>query len=360
MNPQPPETPNSCMEVCDRIIAILDRSTHAVSFKHLLKELCVRTNEPHDKINAALHDLVASEKIFAWGTKARPAFWNRDPMVEVRVAILSAVKIDPHSAAQLKAVAQKAFSGLKSDALDSLINALVAEKALFECSPARKGGKPRYAPEPPAATSLDDVILQRITRQRLSASGILAEVSNVLPDTTEAELLPALHRLEKAGHLFRHPPIKKSLGLKWARSRPNLAAQFTALTAIEKKRAMLLECGFSRDAVDSAIRSKLSRSVVEFRVPGDLSERILVMVRASRLPQLSIPALRSLINCSKLDFDLAVLRLRNSGRAHLVEHEHSATLTDDQRKELVSEDGRYFYSGITHSASRSSGFLPAL
>ena len=360
MNVHVKETHSPAINMFIAVQVIVDRSLEPLTLKQIIKELPGPKAQLEESLARAIAVMLAGGNVFDWGTPARPAYWNRDPIAHARAAILDATQSGPLSAAQLKVVASKAFPGISQHSFASLLLRMVADKLFFECAPVRKGGQPRYANAPVIAESLDELILSKIKRQRVSVPALRKEVTALLPHTSDAEIGVALHRLEKAGSIFRHPPIKKMLGLKWGRTRPNLAAQFSALATVDKKRTMLIEYGFSREAVDAAIRSKLTRSVIEFRVPEDLAERLLVIVRASRQPVVSLLALWSLVTCSKAEFDFAILRLRNSGRAFLVAHEKPETLNEAQRRELVSEVGDRFYTGITHFASRSSGFHPAL
>src|SRR5438105_13471936 len=57
---------------------------------------------PDERLNAALAALQSSGKIFAGGTAKSPAFWNRDPAVLARDAILEHAKAAPLSEAALK------------------------------------------------------------------------------------------------------------------------------------------------------------------------------------------------------------------------------------------------------------------
>ncbi len=73
----------------------------------------------------------------------------------------------------------------------------------------------------------------------------------------------------------------------------------------------------------------------------------MLIVQATRQPILSLPDVRLLMNVPKTEFDAAILKLRDAGRARLHGHDHPFGIDTHRRDELVAENGERFYVGIS-------------
>ncbi|MGH8478299.1 MAG: hypothetical protein ACREXK_01665 [Gammaproteobacteria bacterium] len=152
---------------------------------------------------------------------------------------------------------------------------------------------------------------------------------------------------ELAGQVYLHPPAKGST-LRWALQPPPPHELLKkTLKAFRAESFALARRGFRKDQLDDAARRLLGGT--NGQDPSDdglggMPRRLLRIMRlASSGGVIPLRELRRLTFIAKPEFDAAILALRDAGRIHLHHHDHPASIAEDERYDLVTDDRWHYY-----------------
>lgn len=294
----------------------------------------------------------------------KPSYWDRDVRAIARTAALDALRRAdaPLTAAELA----KQISGplkFKEGDLTSLLDECVAAGTLHAFPPLSAKKKPRYWDR------------DALTFARLTILGVVgakgpqtqANLRKGVKWLSDAQFAQVFENLRAARELLPHPPLVGSRVLFGNRPpAPGLYLKKlgTELAKIVEK---LTAAGVAREDLRRALVELIEAAGVPFGTTGgppnapappraDAMDLIALMKRlepgAERGALLGARDLRRAAGLDKAPFDAAVLELSRQGRVSLHRHDYPASLTPEERDELVTDGAGTYYVGL---ALRQSG-----
>lgn len=243
---------------------------------------------PGAHVPSLLGEDLNSGKVFRWGDSKKPAFWNRDPLLEARERLLK----------------------------------VAAEKALTRLALTREAAKSK-----PKLSS--DAV--RSARENLIQSGLLREVPAARTSSTRR----LIH--------VEHPEV---LEPEIARLIEALLAKYGVTRPHERIRALL-----AADAPPAVHESATPSAADEERVRDTAEKIFAAMNRIAFAPGTTVTFYRlrqqaELADIPKPIFDRAALLLQKERRALLGLHDHAPALPAEEREGLVTDGLGKFYVSI--------------
>jgi hypothetical protein len=297
--------------------------------------------------------------------RGAPRFWDRDVKAIIQVAAWEAVqKLElPQSARDLLRTLAVPFKVTE----DELVRALeqhVAARDCFLMRPTTAKGKPRYAP-------FDNLEFGRREIIRVIASkGPQSEMQlkKAVKGLSDAEFQKILDAGFSARQLWRHPPLGKSrhelVGKAPASPSPylrevgdQLAKIVARLHAVqvprEELRRSLVQLLESAGIDFGSVFGKSADPIPADSNPGDSAQLVdlVALIRrlepgADRGALVGARDLRRAAHLNKLSFDRAVLDLARAGKLSLHRHDFVASLSPNERDELVTDGAGAYYVGM--------------
>jgi hypothetical protein len=357
--PRPPLSPEERAELLD----VVRKSNAPLTATQLHKLLTEPRKLGKAEVAPILEDFVAGgalHRIPPPTGKGNPSYWDRDVRAIARSAALDALhRADgPLTAADL---AKRLVTPLKFKAgdLTPVLDACVAAGTLHTFPPASAKGKPRYWDRDALAFGRG-TILGLLDAKGPQTQASLRRSVKWLSDTQFAQLFEGLRAARellpqppvggKRGELFgnRPPspgPYLKKLGTELARTVETLMAAGVSREDLRRACVELIEsAGVTLGAAKCAVHQASPAAQPE---PPDL---IALMKRlepgAERGALVGARDLRRAAQLDKPRFDAAVLELSRQGRVSLHRHDYPASLTPEERDELVTDGAGTYYVGL--------------
>jgi hypothetical protein len=366
--PRPPLSPEDRAELLDAIRNSSAPLTALQLYKLLPVPRKVRTAE----VAPILEEFVAGgvlHRIPPPTPKGKPSYWDRDVRVIARSAALEALhRADgPLTAADLA----KRIGGplkFKEGDLTPVLDECVTAGTVFVIPASGAKGKPRYSDRSPLEVARLGML------QLLAAKGpqTPANLRKSVKWLSDAQFAQLFQDLRAARELLPQPPVGTSRGELFGDRPPSPGPYLKKLgtelaKVVEKLTAAGVVHGDLRRALVELIEAagvpfgttggSLSASVPAPR--GDSLDLIALIKRlepgAERGALVGARDLRRAAGLGKSAFDSAVLELSRQGRVSLHRHDYPASLTPQERDELVTDGAGTYYVGL---ALRQTGGTP--
>lgn len=363
--PRPPLSPADRAELLDVVGSSSAPLTAAQLYKLLPVPRKVRTAE----VTPILEEFVAGgalHRVPPRTPQGKPSYWDRDVRAVARSASLNALRRadGPLTATKL---AKRLDTPLKfkEGELTPVLNECVADGSLHAFPPASAKGKPRYWDR------------DALTFARLTILGVVnakgpqtqANLRKPVKWLTDAQFAQIFDNLLAARELLAHPPVSGSgrelFGIRPPPPGPYLKKVGTELSRIVEK---LTAAGVAREDLRRALVELIEAAGVPIgaasAVPRDAAaaprtdsvDLVSLMKRlepgAERGALVGARDLRRAAGLDKTRFDTAVLELSRRGHVSLHRHDFPASLTPQERDELVTDGAGTYYVGL---ALRQSG-----
>jgi hypothetical protein len=264
------------------------------------------------------------------------------PSSEVSAVVLAAFERAPGplSLAALKKALTKPFQAQGS--LREAVSGLMAEGRIHRW-PGTATSEKYWVHEPGVFTH--GKIIEALRLGPRSATEISKELKGL--GLTAQALDAPLKELLGNGQVYLHLPPTGST-LRWALQPPTPHELFKkTLKAFRAECFALAKRGFRQDQLDDAARRLLGGTNAQEPSDDGLDEmprRLLSIMRlATSGGVIPLRELRRLTFIAKPEFDLAILALRDAGRIHLHHHDHPASIAEDERYDLVTDNRGHFY-----------------
>jgi hypothetical protein len=363
--PRPPLSSADRAELLD----VIRNSSGPVTAAQLYKLLPVPRKVVTAEVAPVLEEYVAGgalQRIPPATAKGKPRYWDRDVRAIARSAALDALQRGdgPLTAVDL---AKRLDIPLKFTARDLIpvLDECVAAGSLHAIPAKTAKGKPRYWNRDALAFGRL-TILGVVTAKGPQTQANLRKSVKWLSDTQFAQVF---HDLRDSRDLLPQPPVSGSGGEKFGNRPPSPGPYLKKLgTELSKVVEKLTAAGVARDDLRRALVELIEAAGIPFgstgsapsaSVPaprGDAVDLISLMKRlepgAERGALVGARDLRRAARLDKAHFDSAVLELSRRGRVSLHRHDYPASLTPEERDELVTDGAGTYYVGL---ALRQSG-----
>jgi hypothetical protein len=350
----------SAEEICAAVQGLISDTAQPMTAAQLAKLLTALPKVSEKKLTPILEELVLAgtlRAVPASTARGKPRYWDRDVTLLARTAAMTAMQqaTEPLTA---KDVSTKISGPVKftEAELTPVLNELVGARELHPIPSKTATGKPRYW-----TGDLGDFV--RITLVRLlSVKGPLPlpALKKEVKGLSAAQFDEILERQIAGRQLFHHPPAGKKgkalIGSQPPRPEPYLAEMAASL---QKTVELLRSADVSIESLRRALIQMIESAGVPFGSTSDTSSRRAriesvdleslmrrVEPAADRGALVAPRQLRPLTNMTKGDFDRAVLELAAAGRISLHRHDYVASLTDDERNDLVTDGLGTYYVGL--------------
>ena len=294
-------------------------------------------------------------------------------MSDIATAILSllAASPDPLPVSKLKAGLRKPHD-LPAEELEALVASYLGLGTVFRYAPLRGEGF-RYW-DRDRGHYLDTLIERELRDAALSVHTLRGRVARRLGDASETELRERVERLLRVGRLHELPRIAGNRAPRLSARPPDPKAYLSVMVqrlvhAIEEESLRLAAFGVPCAATFAAARALLEESVlygppapdgVSPHVDSAVTEQDLEHQILEQLRRLSADLRHGgLVSTRELRgtqprfahehaaFDRALLRLAKDGRVWLFRHDFPASLTEAERKAMVTDGRGNYYNGIS-------------
>lgn len=359
-------------EVAGRaFIDVIQQSETPLTLTEILKKAVVPAKLKEPAALAQLRAAVVSGKIREIAPasgKGKPRYWDRDPLEQCRPLLLQAVLNSPVPVAAktlIKGVKQLPVAVSESEAiaiLDELVEATQGQSSQLYSIPATtKVGKSLYWNHD------RNIWGKQLARQTLETKGPQPEatVHKAAKFLTDSEFTSLIENMLAAGELFLHPPIgkikKPLLALQPPRPEPYLQP---VAQQLQTTIAFLRSAQVPEDQLRRALVQLVEGTGVTFGTPTPArsaspapSADLEALIRqiepgASQGALVGIRDLRRIAGISKSDFDSMLLELSRQGRVSLHRHDYPASLTTDERNDLVVDGQGTYYVGVALRQNR--------
>ncbi|MGH8487372.1 MAG: hypothetical protein ACREXS_00465, partial [Gammaproteobacteria bacterium] len=292
---------------------------------------------------------------------------------DIAAAILSllAASPDPLPVSKLKAGLRKPHD-LPAEELVALVAGHLRLGTVFRYAPLRGEGF-RYW-DRDRGHYLDTLIERELRAAALPIHTLRSRVARRLGDASETELRERIEGLLRVGRLHELPRAPGSRSARLSARPPDPKAYLSVMVqrlvqAVEEESLKLEACGLTRSAVYAAARALLEESVLYGRpAPDGVSPHVDSAVAEQDLEHQILEQLRrlsadlrhgGLVSTRELRgtrprfayehaaFDRALLRLAKDGRVWLFRHDFPASLTESERKAMVTDGRGNYYNGIS-------------
>ncbi len=292
---------------------------------------------------------------------------------DIATAILSllAASPDPLPVSKLKAGLRKRHD-LSVQELETLVAGYVGLGTVFRYAPLRGEGF-RYW-DRDRGHYLDTIIERELREAALPIQTLRGRVAKRLRDVSETELRERIERLLRVGRLHELPRIAGNRAARLSAKLPDPKDYLSGLIqrlvhAIEEESLRLAAFGVPCAATFAAARALLERSPlygqpaadgVSLHVDSAVAEQDLEHQILEQLRRLSADLRHGgLVSTRELRgtlprfahehaaFDRALLRLAKDGRVWLFRHDFPASLTESERKAMVTDGRGNYYNGIS-------------
>lgn len=264
------------------------------------------------------------------------------PSSEVSAVVLAAFERAPGplTLAALKKALTKPFQA--PDIVREALSGLMAEGRIHRWPGTPKSEK-YWVHEPGAFTR--GKIIEALRPGPRSATEIRGKLKGLglTPQVVEA----TLKGLVGSGQVYLHLPAKGST-LLWALQPPPPHELLKkTLKAFQAESLALAKRGCGKDQLDDAARRLLGATNAQDPSDdglGEMPRRLLGIMRLTTSGGvIPLRELRRLTFIAKSEFDAAILALRDAGRIHLHHHDHPASMAEDERYDLVTDNRGHYY-----------------
>ncbi len=311
-----------------------------------------------------------SDTSFETGARSDAATTDRS---DIKAAILSllAASPDPLPVSKLRAALRKRHD-LSVQELEALVAGHVGLGTVFRYAPLRGEGF-RYW-DRDRGRYLDTLIERELREAALPIQTLRGRVAKRLPDISEGELSVRVAGLLRAGRLHELPRVAGNRAARLSAKPPDPKVYLSGLIqrlvhAIEEESLRLAAFGVPCAATFAAARALLESSVLYGRpapdgvsphadsavTEQDLEHQILEQLRrlSADLRHGGLVSTRELRGTEPrfahehAAFDRALLQLAKDGRVWLYRHDFPASLTESERKAMVTDGRGNYYNGIS-------------
>lgn len=337
-------------EIRTAVHAILARAGKARTASQIKNDLAGSFRISLKELTALLNSMAAVGEIYAFPGKK---YWNRRPEEE---ALRRTLEFLTGSSC---ATAVKIRSALKlpPELTDKALDLLVAEDRVHVWEP----GKTRmYCLHRPQEIARDS-ILNAVQLESLDEKELVRRIRRKLPGYTASLLRESLRALLKSGQVLEHPRYGK-MKAKYGSVPPD-PGNYLDKVATETKTVhnLLAPSGVSLDGILAALGRKLGLATgtavggiekIATRTASSGAESQILQGIAHLQPLgkdralVSIRDLRRSLDLSKRDFDSAVFSLALKRIVALHHHDFPASLSEEEREELVRDEQGTYYVGI--------------
>ncbi len=314
-----------------------------------------------------LLDLLVCEQlidVFAATTKTgKPKYWDRDPHAIVQQALEQLVQqsSEPLTSRQVKSLLKLPFNVNDAEREQALQRAMQSQ-LIFSLPPKTANGGARYFGRSPLEYGRDCLLAE------LGKKGALAEAAlrKAIAWLPQDEQVQVIDQLRQSGGLFAHPAIGtgKSKAILWGLQPP---APEPYLAPIRKLLASITEQLRGAEVSEVDLRRAVAAMVESVGISfGALSGmghenqpamstgasvdlmRLMSQVdsRATRGALITARVLRRAAGLKKAEFDHLAIQLARQGQIDLHEHDFPASLSTDEREELITDGQGRFYVGM--------------
>ena len=291
--------------------------------------------------------------------------------IEAAILSLLAASPDPLPVSKLRAGLRKPHD-LSVQELEALVAGHVGLGTVFRYAPLRGEGF-RYW-DRDRGHYLDTLIERELRAAALPIHTLRGRVARRLADASETELRERIEGLLRAGRLHELPRVAGNRAARLSAKPPDPKVYLSGLIqrlvhAIEEESLRLAAFGVPCAATFAAARALLEESVLYGRpAPDGVSPHVDSAVTEQDLEHQILEQLRrlsadlrhgGLVSTRELRgtqprfahehaaFDRALLRLAKDGRVWLFRHDFPASLTESERKAMVTDGRGNYYNGIS-------------
>ena len=351
------------MEDRDELLRVLREASEPLEAAKVGKLANTSRRPTSDETAAILQEFVEVGDLKAWPAKTvkgKPRFWNRDlkSIGEAALADLVRQSSEPLTAKEANKLC-KLPSKLSDPETVSILMNLAQRGVIYEIPAKTAKSGVRYWNHD-AEQFGRDCLLTQIRGQPPQTKVKLKGAVKWLDQTRFEELL---QQLTNRGEIYQHPPLGKSAQSLWSRSPPAPELYLKSIrdqlaTVVSKlQSASVPQADLRRAAVQMlesvGISFGTAPSVCAQVTSGRREEAVdLVQLMQAIEPGAERGALvtaRMLRNAAKLSkpaFDALALQLSREGRIALHEHDFVASLSPEDRDELVTDGQGHFYVGM--------------
>lgn len=297
-----------------------------------------------------LNRMADEGEIFPWPGKR---YWDRSPQSEAPGLILHFLAGSPvHTAAKIKSALK-----LPLEVISPALDQLVAEGRVHIWQPGKTAMYCLFEPKRAAQES----ILKTLETEAVDEKGLVGRIRTRLPGYTAALLGAHLQPLLHSGRVLEHPKYGKTKARFGSKPLEPATYLDKAVREMEAVHRALAPSGFSLETVFKALGRRLgltgeTADVTRERPEGKAATaetENLILQGITRLQPVGqgralvpIRELRRSLSLSKSDFDTAVFSLAVKGRVALHHHDFPASLSKEEREELVRDEQGTYYVGI--------------
>lgn len=316
------------------------------------------------EVTPILQELVDQGTVFYFPPdkpSGKGRYWFQGLDAIARPAILAALQQSegPLSAKELSPLIKGSTKFLESD-LEPILKQLVSEQVLFEFPPKSAKTKARYW--------IHDVLelIRRDFLKALDSKGpqSLTNIKKLAKGFSESQFQQVFQSLLESGQVRKHPPLATSKSEIYGVRPPVAGPYFKDISnQVTKVVSALRDCGVPEpdirqsliDVVEAAgivfgisgPQKSQESTPLEVRTPVDLIEKIKqIEPGAERGALVGARELRRVVPLSKTEFDLAVIDLAQQGKLSLHRHDFAASLTADERDQLITDGAGTYYIGM--------------
>ncbi|SFI46743.1 hypothetical protein [Planctomicrobium piriforme] len=346
--------------VTESLLAVLGQSESPLTAKELMKHATLPVKLSEAELVVLLDEAVGAGHIRAFpGTKGKTRYWDRDPAPLLRQAVLAAMEEASGPVAD-KELLKSLSAPVPTDeaTLQPVLEELIESGELHRFPPATAKGKPIYWRED--GVDWARTVLRRLVEQKGPQAE--AALKKAVKWLTSDEFATLLDSLLTSGEVFRHPPlgkIKQALfGVQPPRPEPYLREVGVQLT---KTVALLRSIPISDEQLRRALVQLVEETGVTFRndatLPAENAVDLLALMKqiepgAERGALVGVRDLRRAAQCSKDVFDQTVMELSRQGSVSLHRHDFPASLSEEERNDLVRDATGTYYVGIALRQNR--------
>jgi hypothetical protein len=331
----------------EAIKTVLYHSQTPKSMLQIRKDLPDKLRMSSKEMSALLDQMTAAGKIFRWPQKR---FWDRDPAKAASRGILEFLEGSPAVTVARIRTAMKQPPKIIQSALEELIGTGRAHVW-------QPGKTPHFCLFKPRDAAVD-MIVRALADGPLTEKELITWVRKKLPGYQAKHLR---EHISQSDGIFEHPKhgkVKTRYGLRPAEPGPYLIKAVQEVLSVHK---LLAPFHVSFEAIHDALWHELGlkhgeRALIQERPQAGRPSREaqpLILEGITRLQPhgqrralVSIRELRRSVGLAKSVFDEAVLSLALQGKVALHHHDFPASLSPDERDELVRDEQGTYYVGI--------------
>ncbi|MDX1967030.1 MAG: hypothetical protein SFV23_07665 [Planctomycetaceae bacterium] len=357
-------------EAREHLLTVITGLSEPVIAKALAKLLVPQFQMTPADLDATLQEFVANGRLLQYPpakTSGQPRFWDRDVATLAKPAILEALSgsAAPVTARELLPRLTVPFPIKEAD-LIPVLESCVRGGELHAIPPVTKAKQPRYWNH--------DVheLGRRFAVQILKTKGPLAKskLQAALKGFNATEFAEIFASLQASRSIYPHPPLTKTgavlygdspvapekylapVGKSLAQVVANLHEVSVSVEDLRRAVVQMVEGA----GVSLGIWSAASRTAAVHAPDPATVDLIAIMCRiepgAERGALVGAGDLRRHAGLPKRAFDEAALSLSREGRLSLHQHDYPASLSPDERDELVTDGLGNYYVGMALRQSR--------